>query len=232
MELPLWLVASFWGFVSGSALLLGALVAYFKKVPKWLTALIMAFGSGVLIAALAFELMEEAYRSGGFDAAAVGFISGALLYSGANYLLNERGARHRKRSAGLQANERDSPGGVSLLHGGAVSRAAVVAIFLSNVPEALSSTAGMKRAGRSARFIFGIWGAIAVLSGVAALVGYAVFRNFPPDIIAGTIAVAAGGILAMLSSTMIPEAYEEAHDLVGIVTVIGFLTAFILSKTE
>lgn len=103
--------------------------------------------------------------------------------------------------------------GVSIIHGGAVSIAAVIAIFLSNVPESLSSTAGMKKAGRSGKYIFGIWGAITVLSGIAALAGYAVFRNFSPEIVAATVAVAAGGILAMLSSTMIPEAYEEGHTL-------------------
>ena len=108
--------------------------------------------------------------------------------------------------------------------------AAVVAIFLSNVPESLSSTSGMKKAGRSKKYIFGIWGVIMLLSGLASLAGYSIFSQFDPQIIAAVVAVAAGGILAMLSSTMIPEAYEEAHDLIGIITVLGFLTAFLLSK--
>ncbi len=252
MNLPLWLVASFWGFVSGSALLLGAAIAYFKTVPKKLIAIIMAFGSGVLISALAFELMDEAYQRGGFDSTAIGFVLGALIYTGANYILNQNGAKHRKRSGQQQASESENPGsglaiaigalidgipesvaiGVSIIHGGAVSLAAVIAIFLSNVPEALSSTAGMKKAGRSAKYIFCIWGAITVFSSLAAFAGYTVFCNFSPEIIAATVAVAAGGILAMLSSTMIPEAYEEAHDFIGVITVLGFLAAFALSKME
>ncbi|MDB5196913.1 MAG: Zinc transporter, family [Flaviaesturariibacter sp.] len=250
LAIPLALLATFWGLVSGSALLIGAAIGYWVKVPRKIIALIMAFGSGVLISALAFDLMEEAYERGGFDSTAIGFVAGAAIYSFANYLLARQGAKHRKRSGDQQAGESSHPNsstaialgalidgipesvaiGVSLIHGGVVSVAAVVAIFLSNVPESLSSTAGMKGAGRSKRYIFGIWGAIMLLSGAAALAGYSIFRHFPPDVIAATVAVAAGGILSMLSSTMIPEAYEEAHDFIGIVTVLGFLTAFVLTK--
>ncbi|RYZ19685.1 MAG: ZIP family zinc transporter [Chitinophagaceae bacterium] len=245
-----WLSALFWGLLSGSALLLGALAGYFRNVPKRTIGLVMAFGSGVLISALAFELMDEAYRNGGFVAAAAGFLGGALLYSGANWVLSHRGARHRKRSGPLQPNESQHPGsgtaiaigalidgipesiaiGLTMTHGGTVSMAAVIAIFLSNIPESLSSSSGMKKAGRSARYIFTIWGVITLLSGLAAVAGYSFFSQLTPGWTASLIAMAAGGILAMLSSTMIPEAYEEAHDFIGIVTVMGFLAAFFLSK--
>jgi ZIP family zinc transporter len=252
MTFPLWVQATFWGLVSGSALLVGGLVGYYKQVSARMIGVIMAFGSGVLISALAFELMEKAYQGGGFRAAAVGFITGAIIYSVANHLLSKRGAKHRKRSGQHQSAEKDNPSsgtaiavgalidaipesvaiGLSIIHGGAVSIAAVVAIFLSNVPESLSSTSGMKKAGRSKKYIFGVWSFIMLLSGAAAFAGYAIVSDFSPQVIAGVIAVAAGGILAMLSSTMIPEAYEEAHDFIGIITVLGFLAAFILSKME
>jgi ZIP family zinc transporter len=119
---------------------------------------------------------------------------------------------------------------VSLIAGGAVSAAAVVAIFLSNLPEGLSAAVGMKRAGRTARYIFGLHAAIVLISGLAALAGYAIFSRFSGDVIAATTAVAAGGILAMLADTMMPEAFEEGHSLVGLVTVAGFLAAFVLTK--
>jgi len=120
--------------------------------------------------------------------------------------------------------------GVSLIGGGAVSLVAVVAIFLSNLPEGLSSAAGMKKANRSAGYVFGVWGSIAAVSGISALLGYTIFSGFSSEIIAGTTAVAAGAILAMLADTMIPEAFEEAHDFAGLITVIGFLAAFVLTK--
>ncbi|QIX62390.1 ZIP family zinc transporter [Hymenobacter lutimineralis] len=262
MTFPTWMLAGFWGLVSGSALLLGAGIGYFFQVPQRVVAAIMAFGSGVLISTLSLELMEDAYTKGGFYSAAVGFLGGAAGYTFANWLLARYGAKHRKRSGHQQAAERqdvqagategNTPGddngmalavgalldgipesiviGLSLLAGGAVSTVAVVAIFLSNLPEGLSSAAGMKKAGRPARYVLLLWGGIALVSGVASLVGYSVFSHFPPYIVAATTAVAAGAVLAMIADTMIPEAFEVAHNFTGLITVLGFLVSFYLSK--
>lgn len=120
--------------------------------------------------------------------------------------------------------------GVSMLEGEAVSVVTVIAIFLSNIPEGLSSAAGMKKAGRSAAYVFYLWGGIALFSGISAFLGYTVFQHFSPEVIAATIAVAAGAILTMLVDTMIPEAFAVAHNFAGLVTVMGFLIAFMLSK--
>jgi ZIP family zinc transporter len=201
----------------------------------------------VLISALSFELMQEAYRRGGLDSTAIGFLSGAAVFTGANLLLSRAGAKHRKRSGEHQASAGGGGAaiaigalldgipesiviGVSMLAGKGVSMVAVIAIFMSNIPEGLSSAAGMRKAGRSAVFVLGLWSAIALLSGIASLAGYSLFSGVSPDVIAATQAVAAGAILAMLSDTMIPEAFETAHDFAGLITVAGFLAAFALSK--
>ena len=120
--------------------------------------------------------------------------------------------------------------GVSMIASGTVSMVAVIAIFLSNVPEGLSSAAGMKKAGRSTKYIVSVWTGIAIICGIASLLGFVVFSGFNADVIAATTAVAAGAILAMLADTMIPEAFEVAHNYAGLITVFGFLSAFLLSK--
>jgi ZIP family zinc transporter len=248
--MPAWVMAGVWGLVAGSALLIGASVGYYLRVSQRLVAGVMAFGSGVLISALSFELMDEAYKRGGFGSTAAGFLGGAAVYTGANWVLAHYGARHRKRSGGEQPSEQQKSGsglaiavgslldgipesiviGLSMLGGGAVSWVAVTAIFLSNIPEGLSSSAGMRKAGRSAGYVFGVWGGIAAVCGISFLLGYAVFAGFGPQVVAATTAVAAGAILAMLADTMIPEAFEETHTAAGLITVTGFLTAFYLSK--
>ena len=247
---PGWLQAGFWGLVAGGALLLGAAIGYRVRVPGRLVAAVMAFGSGVLISALSFELMDEANEVGGLPATAAGFLLGAVVYTAANWLLARQGARHRKRSGRHQPSEAQDSGsgvaiavgalldgipesiviGLSLLGGAGVSVAMVAAVFLSNLPEGLSSAAGMKAAGRPASYVFGIWSGIASASGAAAVAGHTVFRHLAPEMLAATTAVAAGAVLAMVVDTMIPEAFEETHDFAGLIVVAGFLAAFALSK--
>ena len=263
--MPLAIQAGLWGLLSGSALLLGALAGWFLPLSRRVIAAIMAFGAGVLISALSFDLMDEAWKRGGIAPVAGGFVGGAAIFTGLNLLLAWKGARHRKRSAagnreeqGREAAERCGSSapkpagnamalamgalldgipesvviGVSLIEGGKVGMVAVAAVFLSNLPEGLSSASGMRQEGKSAVFTFGLWSGIALVSGLASLIGYIAFAGVEPAVVAFVQALAAGAILAMIVDTMIPEAFEGTHDFAGIIAVAGFLTAFGLSKWD
>lgn len=248
--MPVYVQAGFWGLVAGGVLVLGAAIAWFVPVPRLVVASVMAFGSGVLFSALSFDLVDEAERSGGLTATLVGLAVGAAAYVAANVYLNRRGAARRKSSGEEQMSEKEQAGsgtaiavgalldgipesvaiGASLLGGEGVSVATVAAVFLSNVPEGLSSAAGMRKAGRSTGYVFGIWTGIALASGIAALLGNLALAGAPPGVAATANAVAAGAILAMVADTMIPEAFETTREYAGLVTALGFLAAFALAK--
>jgi ZIP family zinc transporter len=248
--MPVWLEAGVWGLVAGGALVVGALVSWLVRVPQHVVAVVMAFGSGVLISALAFDLVDEAERTGGLLATAAGFLGGALFYVLANVALARRGARHRKRSQDQQPSEDEQSGsgtaiavgalldgvpesvvlGLTLVGGGGVGVPVLAAIFISNLPEGLSSAAGMKASGRSARYVFGVWTGIAVASGLAGLLGCLLLQGAPPETIAVITAVAAGAILAMIADTMIPEAFDETHLYTGLVATVGFIVAFAIER--
>jgi len=119
--------------------------------------------------------------------------------------------------------------GLSLLSGGGVGLAVVAAVFLSNVPEALSAATGLRKAGRSAGYIIGLWTAVMLVSGLASALGYGLLGGAADNLVAGIQAFAAGAILTMLADTMMPEAFEHGGRLVGVVTVLGFAAAFLLS---
>lgn len=248
--MPVWAQAGLWGLLAGGALVVGAAIAWSVRVPQRVVASVMAFGAGVLISALAFDLVDEAEASGGLTATALGFLTGATAYVVANVALARHGAAHRKRSEGQQPSEEEHGGsgaaiavgalldgvpesvvlGLSLLSGNGIGVSVLAAIFISNLPEGLSSAAGMKRAGRSAGYVFGVWSFIAVASGVAGLLGALVLDGASAQSVASITALAAGAILAMVADTMIPEALERTHLYAGLIATVGFILAFAIER--
>ncbi|WP_137292656.1 ZIP family metal transporter [Nocardioides dongxiaopingii] len=248
--MPVWFEAGLWGLLAGGALVVGAAVAWVVTVPPRAVATVMAFGAGVLVSALSFDLVDEAETTGGLVPTLGGFLGGAVAYLGANLLLARRGARHRKRSGGHQPSEAQQAGsgaaiaigalldgvpesvvlGLTLLEGQGVGLSVLAAIFISNLPEGLSSAAGMKQAGRGAGYVFGVWVSIAAASGAAGLLGCLLLDGASDATVAAITAVAAGAILTMIADTMLPEAFERDHLYTGLVVSLGFLVAFTISR--
>lgn len=238
------LEAAFWGFVGGGALLLGAALAVLVPVPNRVIGLVMGFGTGVLISAAAFELTVEGYELAGGTPVVLGLLAGGLTFYAGDAAIDRVGGHRRKSPGGpaagagaaalvlgsmLDGIPESAAIGVTLLGGGAVGLPVVAAVFLSNVPESLSATKGMLHAGRTPRYVVTLWVGVAAVCTIASALGYAVLGGAGDTALAATQAFAAGAILTMLADTMVPEAVEHAGSLVGLVTVLGFVAAFLLS---
>jgi ZIP family zinc transporter len=231
-----------WGLLAASSLVIGALLAIWLKLPVRVIGLIMGFGAGALISAVAFDLVEEAAStapSSGWVIAGL-FIGCAVFFVGDVLISRSGGAR---RKAAQRAGEGDSglaivlgtvldgiPEsvviGLTLFQGGEVGVAYLAAVFISNLPEALSSTTGLLGSGWRRQRVLLMWVAIAVISGVASLAGFGLASALPPEAVAFTLTFAAGAILTMLADTMMPEAFKNGGKLVGIATTLGFAVAF------
>lgn len=239
--------AAGWGFIGGASLLLGALVGLFIPVPTRIVGLVMGFGVGVLISAVAFELTGAAYDRAGATPVVLGLSAGAMVFYCGDLLISRRGGRRRKDPTGTSAAGGASGAsalvlgalldgipesaaiGVSLLGGGSIGLAVVVAVFLSNIPEALSASAGMRRDGRSVRYVLGLWAAVVLASTLSYALGYSLLGGANPSTLAFIETFAAGAILTMLADTMVPEAVDHAGRAIGLACVVGFIASFLLS---
>ena len=251
--MPQYLQAGLWGLLAASGLVLGAGTAaiFYKRLSHHAIAGVMGFGGGVLVAVMSVELIQQAFDDGR-AAAVAGFLAGGGLFSAINWRLARHGAKNRTRCGECveQPSEAEQPGsgaaiavgsvidgvpeslviGLSLMHGGTIAMGLVAGFFLANVPQGLSSAAGMIRAGRSKTFVFSLWTCIVLANGLAAAAGNLLLGSTDPAVSAAILAFAAGGVLAMLAETMIPEAFENAQPFIGLITVVGFLASFLIIK--
>jgi ZIP family zinc transporter len=237
-----------WGFLAASSLVIGAVVALLVPISLRVIGLVMAFGAGVLISAAAFDLVEEAAgQSSGHGSVILGLFAGCLVFFGGDLLVDRFGGGSRKAPAGGQGSgsalaivlgtvldgiPESLVIGLTIYQGGAVGVAYLTAVFVSNLPESISSTAGLVAGGwRKSRVVW-LWVAIAVVSGLASLAGYHLFQDSAPDTVAFVLAFAAGAILTMLADTMMPEAYEHGGKLAGIATTLGFAVAYTIHTLD
>ncbi len=235
--------AFLWGGVAASALLVGALVAYVTTPSTKFIAVVMALGAGLLIGSIAFELIDEALKSA--EVATVGLYTliGAAAFTGGNMYLDRKGGGDRKDAEGAQSD--GSPLaivlgsvldgipesfvlGLTVLQGG-VSVALLIGISLSNLPEGLSSSSGLRIAGWTRARVVKMWLIVVVVSAVSAALGYALLDPTHGHTGAFAQGFAAGALLAMITDTMLPEAYDVERVSTGSLVAIGFAISLMLS---
>jgi len=256
------LTAAAYGLLASSSFVIGVAIALVFSPPRRLIAAVLAFGSGVLVSALTFDLMEEATATGHLAYVVIGFLTGAAMYVIMSVLLDRLAARSPKRT-GRQAGDVE-PGsqhipetsqestingtalllgavldgipeniaiGIGLSHqGSGLGLVLLAAVFLGNLPESISSTAGMQAEGRSTRYIVLVWSAAALGCTLATVAGYTLLGGLSDNLVSAVLALAAGGILAMLADTMMPEAFANGGPLVAMATAIGFACAILLTQ--
>ncbi len=236
------MVASFlWGLLAAGSLLLGAFIAFYRAPGRRTVGLVMGFGSGVLLSAVSFELVVPAVAGGdGVAGAAVGFFVGAATFTVGDILIGRFAARQARdggdatESSGLSivlgalldGVPETAVLGLTLLQTGQVGVTMLVAVFVSNIPEAIAATTGLIKGGWGKSSIVWLWSVVVFASASAAALGYVFLDGAGPSTLGFIYAFAAGAILTMLATSMIPEAYEKAGRAVGFVTVLGYAVAF------
>jgi ZIP family zinc transporter len=241
------LAAAGWGALASASLVGGALIALARPVPKRPLGLIMAFGSGVLVSSVAYELVEEAVALGGQFAMALGLALGSFAFYLGDRAIDGLGA------AGMgSVHGPEEPGsgtaivlgaaldgvpesvvlGLTIGAGGGVGLAFFVAVLLSNIPEGIAGTAGLRKSGWPAGGILRLWLVVVAASAIAALIGATLLDGGSGEVHAFILGFAGGAILTMLADTLIPEAFEHAGKPAGLMTTLGFGLAFALTLLD
>jgi ZIP family zinc transporter len=237
-----------WGAFAASAVLIGAAITLVWTVERTWVGAIMAFGSGVLISAVANELVTDEFI--GHGSIGLGLLCGAFTFYIGDRLIGRMGGEHRKKVEGATGEgEEGSPLaivlgtvldgipesivlGVSLTGGGGVSAAVVAAVFLSNLPEGLASTSGLVRDGWSHQRVLLLWGTVTLVCAIASAAGFVALDDAPVATIGFVQAFAGGALLTMLADTMMPDALRYSGKQAGIYTTTGFALAFWISALE
>jgi zinc transporter, ZIP family len=236
--------AALWGGIASLSLLIGALMGIFLHIPKKVVAFIMALGTGLIIGSATFDLLSEAEGKADLMYLVSMFLLGALIFTLFEMFLSKKGGSERKRS---KKNPHGHSGlaiyvgtimdaipesiiiGVSFIESQSMQWVFIIAIFISNLPESLSSSIGFKLDQYSTKKIIYLWGSVVILSSLSSMLGYVFLQDAPESTSYIIGAFGAGGLLAMVSSTMMPEAYEEGGPIVGFLSSFGIILSFILT---
>ena len=237
------LEAAAWGLVAASSLLVGAAIGLWLRIPDNVLGLLLGFGAGTLISALAFELTEDAFALGGADTVAAGLGAGAATYYLGNRALDRHGGDRRDKEAEserlgmalvlgsvLDGIPETAVIGISLLGGSAVSAPMLAAVFLSNLPESIGASASLRS--EDHRRVFGLWACVTVACTLSAALGYGLLEGASPSLVGFIEAFAGGAVLMTVADAMLPDAQNLGGRTVGLLTVLGFALAYLLSTVE
>jgi ZIP family zinc transporter len=229
-----------WGALAASSLVIGALLGLVRAWPDRLVGLVLAFGAGALISAVSFDLAEEGARLGDRGFLGLGLAAGAITYFTINRMVGRPRRSDDRGGAGpagtslalgafLDGIPEQAVLGIGIAAGEGVSVGLLVAIFVSNLPEAIGSSTEMRAAGTRPRAIRRLWLLVALICASATVAGYAIADNVSGNVNAAVDGFAAGALLVMLVDSMIPDAVRKGGDVSGLVTVFGFAVAAALS---
>jgi ZIP family zinc transporter len=226
-----------YALIASSALVIGAAVGAWRSVSNRITSALLAFASGALITAVAFDLFEEAFGRGGAVRAGIAFAAGAAVFVVIDSWLDRRTEARRSSGANigfallagvtLDGVPENLALGVSLI--GSASPTLLVAIFASNLPEALVGARRMADSGLSRGRVLVIWSGTALLLAAAVVAGRALLSDVGTEALAWPLGFAAGAVLASLADTLMPEAYDEGGPAVAYATALGFLLSYLVS---
>ncbi len=244
------LLAAFFGGLAASALLLGALLAYGLRPSPRLTAIVMAVGSGLLIGSVAYDLVADAQGSLSIGGVAMSLLCGAAAFVLGSRLIARRGGGRRKNPSGAPSSgggesASDNPLaivlgsaldgipesfvlGLSLLHG-AVSVPLLLGIGLSNLPEGMAASSGLRARGWPQARVLAMWAVVMAVSAVSAGLGHELLASDDGTLAALAQTFAAGALLAMIADTMVPESYEIEREWTGGLVVAGFSLSLLIA---
>jgi len=228
------LEALLWGAVAASSLIVGALAGALRDWNARLVGLVLGFGAGALVASISFELAETGFRLSGAVAVAAGLAAGAVVFYVADRAIDRKAAKSASGlplllGALLDGIPEQAVLGIGIADGHGVSLSLLIAIFVSNLPEAIGSATDMKSDNHRPGRIMLVWTAVATLCVAATIVGYQLQQIAGAPLRGGINGFAAGALLVMLVGSMIPEATQKAGEKAGLAAVLGFAVAAGLS---
>jgi len=219
------------GALAQSSLLLAGLLACWVTVSRRVIGVLAGFGAGALISAVSFDLIAEAEELASWELT-LWMLVGVAVFVGGDYVVERRfGNEGTGGSMGIVVGSvvdgvpESIIFGIQIATGFPVSPSFLAAVFVSNVPQAMAPSADLSASGWSARRIGRLWLLVVLACGAAAALGFVASDLTSAATGERMAALAAGGLLAMLTNSLMPFAFERAGALAGVATVVGFCVA-------